>query len=82
MHTAFSGQKRKPNVIQTNGFYSILADDPESPISKANGGKGYWLGYGKSSDWEFSEGICKNFVSRTTQNGEPVKIPVFDIVFD
>lgn len=55
----FNGQKRTPNVIQTNGFYSIIAEEPESPITKANGGKGYWIEYGKASEWSFNAGVCK-----------------------
>ena len=49
----FSGQVRTPNVIQTNGFYSVETGKPDSPVSTANGGRGYWLDYGKASDWTF-----------------------------
>lgn len=53
------GQIRKPNVIQTNGFYSWIDGQPEHQVSRANHGKGYWLAYGKASEWKFEEGICK-----------------------
>ena len=49
----FNGQRRQPSVIQTNGFYSIVPGEPENKISKANNGKGYWIEYGKASEWEF-----------------------------
>lgn len=59
IHPELEGQVRKPNVIQTNGFYSIVPGEPDNPVSNANGGKGYWLNYGKASDWSFNNGTCK-----------------------
>ena len=53
------GQIRKPNIVQTNGFYSVMDEQPEHEISKANYGKGCWLDYGKASEWKFEDGICK-----------------------
>lgn len=55
----YNGQIRKPNVIQTNGFYSIEDGKPDSKVSLANNKKGSWIKYGKSSDWKFENGICK-----------------------
>ena len=68
MHEDFTGQIRTPNVIQTNGFYSIIETDPTCKISTANFGKGYWYGYGKASCYEFTDTgiICK------MENGKPV----------
>ena len=57
-HPEFVGQIRKPNKIQTNGFYSVEKDVPNSPVSGANDGKGFWAEYGKATDWEFHNGIC------------------------
>lgn len=54
----FIGQKRKPNVIQTNGFYSILPETPNDNLNQVNGGKGMWIDYGKASQWEFVNGLC------------------------
>lgn len=53
------GQIRKPNVVQTNGFYSIEDGKPDSKITLANNKKGSWIEYGKASDWKFENGICK-----------------------
>lgn len=58
IHPEYTGQMRKPSVIQTNGFYSTIPDDPDCKISKANGGKGYWFDYGKAKDWQFHDGVC------------------------
>lgn len=68
MHEDFTGQIRTPNVIQTNGFYSIIETDPTGKISTANFGKGYWYGYSKASCYEFTDTgiLCK------TETGKPV----------
>lgn len=54
----YEGQIRKPSVIQTNGFYSIEDEKPDSEVTLANNGKGSWIEYGKASDWTFENGIC------------------------
>lgn len=59
MKPEHDGQIRKPNVTQTNGFYSVVRDEPEHFVSLANSGKGFWANYGKATDWSFENGICK-----------------------
>ena len=71
------GQIRVPNVLQTNGFYSVEKDKPNSRISMANNGKGYWLAYGKASDWNFQNGLCTLVNHR---NGN--EIPIWSIQFE
>lgn len=58
IHKGLTGQRRKPNKIQTNGFYSIVPDNPECKESTCNSGLGMWFEYGKASDWEFINGTC------------------------
>ena len=55
------GQIREVNIVQTNAIYTVLADKPEDPISKANYGKGYYLEYGKAGEWEFADGKCRMY---------------------
>lgn len=55
----YEGQERIPNVIQTNAFYSVVANEPENPVSLGNRGKGSFCEYGKASDWTFEDGVCK-----------------------
>lgn len=55
----YTGQIRRANLIQTNGFYSIEVDKPDSPVTLANNCKGAWIEFGKASDWTFKDGICK-----------------------
>lgn len=61
-----TGQLRVPNVVQTNGFYSVEKDKPGSRVSLANNGKGYWLDYGKASNWMFDG----ENITRVFDNGE------------
>lgn len=53
-----TGEVRVPNVIQTNAIYSVIDGDPNHEVSKANGGKGYFMQYGKAKDWTFENGLC------------------------
>ena len=78
IHPEFDGQIRVPNVVQTNGFYSVIKGDPEHFISKSNCGKGYWLGYGKASDWTFDNEVCTLY--NHLSNGE--SITVWQIKFE
>ena len=73
-HPEFIGQIRIPNVIQTNGCYTIVRDEPENYVSTANFGKGYWFKYGKASDWVFENGTCTNIIHRNGKN-----FPVWEI---
>ncbi len=76
IHPGYTGQTRIANLVQTNGFYSIVKDDPESNVTKANYGKGCWLPYGKASDWSFEDGVCTLYTQR-----KGVKEPVWTIKF-
>jgi hypothetical protein len=58
-HPAFAGQIRKPNKLQTNAFYSVVDGQPEHEVSKANGGTGYRMPYGKAADWRFENDLCE-----------------------
>lgn len=53
-----NGQVRKINKVQTNGFYSVVKDNPDHRYSKANHGLGSWCAYGKASEWKFTENTC------------------------
>ena len=63
IRTECIGEIRKPNVIQTNGFYSIVPNDTENKVTKANHGKGSWLNFGKASEWAFDNGLCTCYLS-------------------
>ena len=54
VHEYCEGQIRKPTKVQTNAFYSVVDGEPDSNVSKANGGLGYYMPFGKASNWEFT----------------------------
>ena len=74
IHEEYTGQVREPNVIQTNGFYSVILGDPSHEVSNYNQGRGSWLAYGKAADWTFENGVCKLFDSKFNR-------PVWEIKF-
>ena len=47
------GQRRRVNSANTQGFYSVIPDEPQSKVSTANCGKGSWLGWSKAPFWSF-----------------------------
>ena len=54
-----NGEIRKPNIVQTNGMYTVIPDDPDNKISTANNGKGSWIEFGKASDYAFCGGLIQ-----------------------
>lgn len=50
-----NGQIRHITKLQTNGFYSVVKDDPDDSWSKANDGLGTWCEFGKAAEWLFVE---------------------------
>lgn len=54
----WTGQKRVVKTVQTNGIYSAIAGEPDSPLSNSNYGKGIWLAFDKASNWTFDNGIA------------------------
>jgi len=57
------GEKRKVNLCNTQGFYSIIPDDPKAKATLANGGRGSFLGWSKASFWKFEDGIASTYSS-------------------
>ena len=75
----FIGQKRTPNIIRSNGFYSIVTGQPEDKVSLANDGKGSWIEYGKASQWEFRDGLCSMYLPEKEHLPENL---IWTITFD
>lgn len=59
----FIGQKRQVTLSNTQGFYSVIPDEPQSEISLANGGKGLVLWWSKARFWSFENGCCSLYDS-------------------
>ena len=59
------GQLREVTVSNTQGFYSLLPEEPDSKTSTCNGGKGSVLWWSKAPFWQFADGICSIYNSDT-----------------
>ena len=70
-----TGEKRVVQVLQTNGMYTGIYNDPDNELNKVNYGKGTWIAFGKASDWTFCNGVCQQ-----SYKGGPIwAIRVLDI---
>lgn len=61
--TEYAGQKRRITKSNTQGFYSIVPDEPDNEVTLANDGKGNVLWWKKASFWEFENDICSVYCS-------------------
>lgn len=59
----YVGQKRKVTVANTQGFYSIVPDEPDCKVTLANNGKGSVLWWSNAPFWEFEDEICSIYCS-------------------
>jgi hypothetical protein len=55
--TENTGQIRVVSYTDTTGFYSKVENEPAHKLSVANGGKGSFCDFGKSSQWVFGETV-------------------------
>lgn len=58
-NSAFVGQIRVPTESDKHGFYSVVWNEPDNFVSKANRGKGLWMSY-CHGHWEFHGDVCVN----------------------
>jgi hypothetical protein len=49
------GQVRRVNYANTQGVYTIIPAEPDSTISKSNGGRGSYLEWRAAKYWRFKE---------------------------
>lgn len=70
------GERRKINIANTQGFYSIIPDDPLNRVATANGGKGSWLGWSKPPFWEIQDGEAALYTSDENHNPEYLIIKI------
>lgn len=76
----FIGQVRIANIVQTNGIFIHVYNEPDNRITLCNAGKGSWLEYGKAKEWEIDEltGHCSLFVGEHTDNNLVMEISFLD----
>jgi hypothetical protein len=49
------GQIRRVNYANTQGIYTMIPTEPDSKITKSNGGKGSYLEWKAAKFWRFKE---------------------------
>ena len=57
------GQRRMVTLANTQGFYSIVPEEPENKISLANDGKGSVLWWNRAPFWKFENDGCSLYSS-------------------
>lgn len=70
------GQRRRVNLANTQGFYSIIPDEPASRVTTANCGKGSWLGWSKAPFWSFNGDEAALYDSDTERTEEHLIIRI------
>ena len=69
------GQVRRVNYANTQGIYTIIPSEPDSAATKANGGRGSYLGWGAAKYWRFKEdNVVALYNSAEEQNRETLVI--------
>ena len=59
------GEEREVTYANTQGFYSIVPNDPNCGTSLANNGKGSHMWWSSAPCWEFKDGVCSLYASDT-----------------
>ena len=59
------GEEREVTYANTQGFYSIVPNNPNCRTSLANNGRGSILWWSKAPFWEFQDGVCSLYASDT-----------------
>ena len=62
-HSEYVRQKRRVTAANTQGFYSIVPEEPECRVTLANNGKGSVLWWSKAPFWRFEDGTCSIYSS-------------------
>lgn len=57
------GQIRNITLVNTQGFYSTVANQPDASANRGNGGRGPILWWGRAAYWQFTDGVCSVFDS-------------------
>ena len=57
IHPKYVGLIRVVNIVQTNGIYSTIKDQPEHPFSESNYGKGVYTPFEKANRYVFGNTV-------------------------
>ena len=69
------GQIRNITLVNTQGFYSTVANQPDASANRGNGGRGPILWWGRAAHWQFADGVCSVFDSEQKHGPKRYAIP-------
>lgn len=72
------GQIRNITLVNTQGFYSTVANQPDASANRGNGGRGPILWWGRAAHWQFADGVCSVFDSEQKHTEEELVMPEYD----
>lgn len=55
------GQLREVTLVNTQGFYTKVLNQPDNQINAGNNGRGSMLWLGPAKTWAFENGICSSY---------------------
>ncbi len=74
------GENRRITYVNTQGFYSINPSAPDGKAAKANGGKGFYLGWGAAKFWRFKENNVVTLYSSAEEQTPDTLIIEFRVI--
>jgi len=79
-HTETIGQIRHVNYANTQGIYTIIPAEPNSKITKANGGKGSYLEWKSAKFWRFKEDNIVAFYTSAEEHSQVTLVIEFSVM--
>lgn len=64
------GQVRNITLVNSQGFYSTIVNQPGASANRGNGGRGPILWWGRAAHWQFKDDICSVFDSEKEHTEE------------
>lgn len=55
------GQLREVTLVNTQGFYTKVLNQPDIKINAGNNGRGSMLWWGSAKTWAFEDGVCSSY---------------------
>lgn len=72
------GKIRQVTKIQSNGFYSVIKDEPTNKYSMKNNGLGVFTDYSKAKYYQFDKNMITCFDDRNPTNEVLYKIKILE----
>lgn len=55
------GQLREITLVNTQGFYTKVLNQPDNKLNAGNNGRGAMLWWGPAKTWTFENGVCSSY---------------------